>query len=56
MMRSLFLALCFLVPPPQSVPLFALALPHRREAVADALVGMVNTGLLLLLVLLRTAS
>jgi hypothetical protein len=48
MIRLLFRALpCFLVPPPLLVPFFDLAL-HRR-LVADALLGMVNTDLLLLL-------
>jgi hypothetical protein len=38
----------FLVPPPLSVPLFALTLPHNLAATADAFWGMVNIDLLLL--------
>jgi hypothetical protein len=48
MMRFVFHVLCFLVPPPLSVPLFALALPHRLVAVADALFGMVTVDLIVL--------
>jgi hypothetical protein len=46
------LYLCFLVPPPLPVQLFALALPHRLVVVGNALLGMVNIDLLLLLRLL----
>jgi hypothetical protein len=42
MMRFLFHVLCFLVPPPPPVPLFALALPRRLVDVADGLLGMVH--------------
>jgi hypothetical protein len=42
MMRFLFCTLCFLVFPQLPVPLFALAMPRRLVAVADALLGMVN--------------
>jgi hypothetical protein len=38
-------------PPPPSLLLFALDLPRRLAAVANALMGMVNTDLLLLLLL-----
>jgi hypothetical protein len=47
MMRFLFRSLCFLVPPPLPVPLFAL--PYTLVAMADALPGMLNLHLLLLL-------
>jgi hypothetical protein len=40
LMRLFFCVLCFLVPPPLPIPLFAL--PCRLLAVADALLGMVN--------------
>jgi hypothetical protein len=53
MMRFLLHVLCFLVPPPFPVPLFALTLPHRLEAMADALLGMCNIDLLLLLLQVR---
>jgi hypothetical protein len=53
MMRFLLRVLCFLVPPPFSVPLFALTLPHRLEAMADAVLGMFNIDLLLLLLQVR---
>jgi hypothetical protein len=46
-MRFLFLALCFLVPPPLPVPLFTL--PRSLVAMADAIVGMANIHLPLLL-------
>jgi hypothetical protein len=46
-MRFLFHALCFLVPPPLPVPLFTL--PRSFVAVADAIAGMANIHLLLLL-------
>jgi hypothetical protein len=39
-------------PPPPPLVLFALNLPYRLAAVADALLGMVNSDLLLLLLLL----
>jgi hypothetical protein len=48
MMRFVFHVLCFLVPPPLPVPLFALALPHRLVAMADALFGMVTVDLIVL--------
>jgi hypothetical protein len=35
-MRFVFHALCFLIPPPLPIPLFALALPRSLVAVADA--------------------
>jgi hypothetical protein len=38
-------------PPPHPLPLFALNMPCRLAAVADALLGMVNSDLLLLLLL-----
>jgi hypothetical protein len=47
MTRFLFRCLCFLVPPPLPVPLFAL--PDTLVAMADALPGMLNLQLLLLL-------
>jgi hypothetical protein len=52
MIRFLFRPV-LLVHPPLSGPLFALALPHRLVAVADALWVMVNIDLLLLLLLLH---
>jgi hypothetical protein len=47
-MRFLFHVLCFLIPPPLPVPCFALALPRRLVAVANAFLGVVNIDLLLL--------
>jgi hypothetical protein len=49
MMKFFFHALCFLVPSPLPVPLFALSLPSRLVAVADALLGMVYIDLVFLL-------
>jgi hypothetical protein len=49
MTRFLFRVLCFLIPPPLPASLFTLALPRRLVAVADALLGMVDIDLLLLL-------
>jgi hypothetical protein len=50
MLRCLSHAQEFLAfPPPHPLLLFALNLPCRLAAVADALLGMVNSDLLLLL-------
>jgi hypothetical protein len=43
-------------PPPPPLLLFALDLPCRMAAVADALLGMVNSDFLLLLLLLAQAE
>jgi hypothetical protein len=49
-MRFLFRAPVFLAfPPPPPFLLFAINMPRRLAAVADALLGMVNSDLLLLL-------
>jgi hypothetical protein len=48
MMRFLFRVLCFVLPS-VLVPLFALTQAHKLLAVADALFGMVNINLLILL-------
>jgi hypothetical protein len=50
-MRFLFRVLCFLVPPPLSVPLFPFVRPCTLVAVADALLVMVNIDLRLLCLL-----
>jgi hypothetical protein len=51
MLRFLSYALVLLaVPPPPPLLSFALSLPRRLAAAADALSGMVNTDLLLLLI------
>jgi hypothetical protein len=52
MIRFIFCALLRFVFPSCTVPFFALDLPSRVVAVADALSGMVHSDLLLLLVLL----
>jgi hypothetical protein len=49
MMRFLCYVLYFLVPPPLPSLVFPLALPCKLAAVADALLGMVHSDLLLLL-------
>jgi hypothetical protein len=48
MLRFLFHALCFLVPPPFPVHLFAFHLACRLVAVADALLAMLKLDLRLL--------
>jgi hypothetical protein len=48
MLRFLFHALCFLVPPPFPVHLFAFHLACRRVAVANALLAMLKLDLRLL--------
>jgi hypothetical protein len=45
----MFRVLRFLVPPPVPLPLFALNLPHKLAAAADALPGMVYIHMLFLL-------
>jgi hypothetical protein len=54
--RFVFCALCFLIFPPFPIPVSPLDLPCRRVALADALLGMVNTDLLLLLLLFLLLS
>jgi hypothetical protein len=50
MLRVISRAPVFLaLPPPPPLQFFSLKLPHRLAAVADALSGMVDTDLLLLL-------
>jgi hypothetical protein len=46
MFGLLFRALCFLVPPPTTVPLFVISLPCALVAVAAALLAMVDIDLL----------
>jgi hypothetical protein len=49
MMKFFFHALCFLVPPPLPIPLFAVSLPRWLVAVAIALLSMISIDLLPLL-------
>jgi hypothetical protein len=55
-MRFVLHPLCILVPQPLPIPMFPLPLPWRCVAVADALSGMDNVNVLLLLFFLSSQA